>query len=118
MRAVHKHSARQLSLTRHAVLHAQPVLWAVQLGRISRVGMSGDDRVPPWGLRGEPALAAQVGSDDEGYAVRMKMRQFLGYCHDPAHAPAGAAVSIKRTSPHMPAGDLPLTKSEKPPAGP
>jgi hypothetical protein len=31
----------------------------------------------------------QVGSDDEGYAVRLKMKHFLGYAHDPAHALAG-----------------------------
>lgn len=30
----------------------------------------------------------QVGSDDDGYSVRMKLKHFLRYLADPAHAPA------------------------------
>lgn len=30
----------------------------------------------------------QVGSDDEGYAVRLKLKHFLRYCSQPGHAPA------------------------------
>lgn len=32
--------------------------------------------------------AAQVGSDDDGYAVRLKLKHFLSYCRHPEHAPA------------------------------
>ncbi len=30
----------------------------------------------------------QVGSDDDGYAVRLKLKHFLSYCRHPEHAPA------------------------------
>lgn len=30
----------------------------------------------------------QVGSDDDGYAVRLKLKHFLEYCQHPQHAPA------------------------------
>jgi hypothetical protein len=30
----------------------------------------------------------QVGSDDDGYPVRLKLRHFLAYCSHPDHAPA------------------------------
>ena len=30
----------------------------------------------------------QVGSDDDGYAVRLKLKHFLAYCSHPEHAPA------------------------------
>ncbi len=30
----------------------------------------------------------QVGSDDDGYAVRMKLKHYLAYVHDREHAPA------------------------------
>ena len=41
-------------------------------------------------------MRLQVGSDDDGYAVRLKMKHFLGYVHDPAHALAGDAL-VPRT---------------------
>jgi len=37
-----------------------------------------------WPLRGM-ACARQVGSDDDGYAVRMHLRHYLRYAADPAH---------------------------------
>ena len=30
-------------------------------------------------------LNAQVGADDDGYAVRLKLKHFLGYLDDPVH---------------------------------
>ncbi len=30
----------------------------------------------------------QVGSDDDGYAVRLKLKHFMAYCSHPEHAPA------------------------------
>lgn len=33
-------------------------------------------------------LTLQVGSDDDGYAVRLKLKHFLRYCSHPDHAPA------------------------------
>jgi hypothetical protein len=33
-------------------------------------------------------LLLQVGSDDDGYSVRMKLKHFLRYLSDPTHAPA------------------------------
>lgn len=37
---------------------------------------------------GSLIVSVQVGSDDEGYSVRMKFKHFLRYLSDPAHAPA------------------------------
>ncbi len=34
------------------------------------------------------ACAGQVGSDDDGYAVRMHLRHYLRYAADPAHGAA------------------------------
>ena len=30
--------------------------------------------------------AMQVGSDDDGHAVRLKLEHFLAYAHDPVHS--------------------------------
>lgn len=35
-----------------------------------------------------PCPLLQVGSDDDGYAVRLKLKHFLSYCTHPEHAPA------------------------------
>ena len=35
-----------------------------------------------------PPLRVQVGSDDDGYAVRLKLKHFLAYCSHLEHAPA------------------------------
>ena len=31
------------------------------------------------------SMSMQVGADDDGYAVRLKMKHFLGYLQDPSH---------------------------------
>ncbi len=33
-------------------------------------------------------MCSQVGSDDDGYSVRMKLKHFLRYLGDASHAPA------------------------------
>lgn len=39
-------------------------------------------------MHAEAVAAAQVGSDDDGYAVRMRLRHYLRYAADPAHGAA------------------------------
>lgn len=39
-------------------------------------------------VHAETVAAAQVGSDDDGYAVRMRLRHYLRYAADPVHGAA------------------------------
>jgi hypothetical protein len=40
----------------------------------------------------------QVGSDDDGYAVRLKLEHYLAYVHDREHAQVLRPLPFKRTS--------------------